>query len=49
MYSRGQIQGFLHLYIGEEAVTIGAMQALTPRGALFLAAVDRLLQVPSKP
>ena len=28
-YSAGRIQGFLHLYIGEEAVAVGAMQALT--------------------
>lgn len=29
LYSLGKIRGFLHLYIGEEAVAIGAMQALT--------------------
>ena len=28
-YSAGKIRGFLHLYIGEEAVAAGAMQALT--------------------
>jgi len=29
LYSAGKIQGFLHLYIGEEAVAVGAMQALS--------------------
>jgi len=30
MYSAGKIRGFLHLYVGEEAVAAGAMRALAP-------------------
>ncbi|MEW6718961.1 MAG: pyruvate dehydrogenase (acetyl-transferring) E1 component subunit alpha [Thermodesulfobacteriota bacterium] len=29
-YGRGKIGGFLHLYIGEEAIAVGAMAALRP-------------------
>jgi pyruvate dehydrogenase E1 component alpha subunit len=31
LYSAAKIRGFLHLYIGEEAVAVGAMRALTPK------------------
>lgn len=34
LYSLGKIRGFLHLYIGEEAVAVGTMQALTPEDAV---------------
>ncbi|HZP92227.1 MAG TPA: pyruvate dehydrogenase (acetyl-transferring) E1 component subunit alpha [Burkholderiales bacterium] len=34
LYSAGKIRGFLHLYIGEEAVAAGAMPALTDDDAV---------------
>jgi pyruvate dehydrogenase E1 component alpha subunit len=34
LYSAGKIRGFLHLYIGEEAVAVGVMQALTAEDAV---------------
>jgi pyruvate dehydrogenase E1 component alpha subunit len=34
LYSLGKIRGFLHLYIGEKAVAVGAMQALKPDDAI---------------
>jgi pyruvate dehydrogenase E1 component subunit alpha len=34
LYSASKIRGFLHLYIGEEAVAVGAMQALSPEDAV---------------
>lgn len=30
LYGTGKIRGFLHLYIGEEAVAVGALRALSP-------------------
>lgn len=34
LYSLGKIRGFLHLYIGEEAVAVGAIRALNPDDAI---------------
>ncbi len=34
LYSGGKIRGFLHLYIGEEAVAVGAMQAFDAEDAI---------------
>jgi len=34
LYGLGKIRGFLHLYIGEEAVAVGALQALRPEDAI---------------
>jgi pyruvate dehydrogenase E1 component alpha subunit len=34
LFSAGLIRGFLHLYIGEEAVAVGAMQAIAPDDAV---------------
>jgi pyruvate dehydrogenase E1 component alpha subunit len=34
LYSAMKIRGFLHLYIGEEAVAVGALSALTPADAV---------------
>ena len=34
LYQATKIRGFLHLYIGEEAVAVGAMQALQPEDAI---------------
>src|SRR5258708_11455934 len=35
MYALGKVGGFLHLYIGEEAVAVGAMAALGPQDHLL--------------
>lgn len=40
LYSAGKIGGFLHLYIGEEAIAVGACQALTARDHLLTAYRD---------
>ena len=34
LYQMGKIRGFLHLYIGEEAVAVGTMQAFAPEDAI---------------
>ena len=34
LYSAGKIRGFLHLYIGEEAIAVGVMRALAPEDAV---------------
>ncbi|HUO71818.1 MAG TPA: pyruvate dehydrogenase (acetyl-transferring) E1 component subunit alpha [Solirubrobacteraceae bacterium] len=34
LYSATKIRGFLHLYIGEEAVAVGVMQSLRPEDAI---------------
>jgi len=34
LYGEGKIRGFLHLYIGEEAVAVGALHALEPDDAI---------------
>jgi len=34
LYQQEKIRGFLHLYIGEEAIAVGAMQALAPTDAV---------------
>jgi pyruvate dehydrogenase E1 component subunit alpha len=40
LYSEGKIGGFLHLYIGEEAIAVGACKALHPTDHLFTAYRD---------
>lgn len=34
LYGEGKIRGFLHLYIGEEAVAVGVIKALLPEDAI---------------
>ncbi len=34
LYTQEKIRGFLHLYVGEEAIAVGAMQALAPEDAV---------------
>jgi len=35
MYTKGKIRGFLHLYTGQEACAVGAINALEPRDHIF--------------
>ncbi len=35
LYTEQKIRGFLHLYIGEEAVAVGVMQTLSPQDAVL--------------
>lgn len=35
LYSKEKIRGFLHLYIGEEAIAVALMNALSPNDAVF--------------
>lgn len=35
LYSAGHIRGFLHLYIGQEAVSVGVLQTLNPEDVIF--------------
>ena len=35
LYQQGKIRGFLHLYIGEEAIAAGAIPELTPEDAIL--------------
>ena len=35
LYQASKIRGFLHLYIGEEAIAVGVMQALTPEDSVM--------------
>src|SRR2546425_3765753 len=40
MYALGKIGGFCHLYIGEEAVAVGAVDAVRPDDYVFSAYPD---------
>lgn len=40
LYAEGKIGGFLHLYIGEEAIAVGGCRALLPTDHLFTAYRD---------
>jgi pyruvate dehydrogenase E1 component alpha subunit len=40
LYTKGQIGGFLHLYIGQEAIAVGATEAMTEKDHLFTAYRD---------
>ena len=40
LYSAGKIRGFLHLYIGEEAIAVGGCKALRPTDHMLTAYRD---------
>ena len=42
LYQQEKIRGFLHLYIGEEAIAAGAMQVLTPADAVVATYRERV-------
>ena len=45
LYQQEKIRGFLHLYIGEEAVATGVMEVLTPGDAVVAGFVGRMRPV----
>ena len=40
LYAEGKIGGFLHLYIGEEAIAVGSCKALRPTDHMLTAYRD---------
>ena len=45
LYQKEKIRGFLHLYIGEEAIAVGGMQVLSPADAVLArgASIDAVM------
>ena len=39
-YTKGNIRGFLHLYIGEEAIAVGAISALKKQDYIILQLIE---------